>query len=223
MLDAKSQLFYTEIVLEYATAFQQGREKGESMNTLTTFIYQNHTTQPVDVKAQESICGQGNCEDSLYEVIENSAIEGRKINGLTISGALLSLSSFKEVTFENCTFYASKLENCNFQQCKFINCSFEFTNVSHCEFATSEFINCTWQCSPVRSTKFSYCELDAKTQFFVKKEKTNILWESEITELEWSDVLPASKDEVESTIIAKEAINNDQTQTWVDILSKIAA
>ena len=195
------------------------------MNTLTTFIYQNHTTQPVDVKGPETICGQGKSEESLYEVIENSAIEGRKINGLTISGALLSLSSFENVTFENCTFYASKLENCNFKQCEFINCSFEFTNITHCEFATSEFTNCTWQCSPVRSSKFSYCELDAKTQFFVKKERTNTLWESEIPEISWSDVLPASKDEAESIVIElKEKSDfDDQTQTWVDILNKIAA
>lgn len=195
------------------------------MNTLTTFIYQNHTTQPVDAKGPETNCGQGTSEESLYEVIENSAIEGRKINGLTISGALLSLSSFEDVTFENCTFYASKLENCSFKQCEFINCSFEFTNITHCEFATSEFVNCTWQCSPVRSSKFSYCELDAKTQFFVNKERTNTLWESELPEMSWSDVLPASKDEAETIVIEMKDKNNfdDQTQTWVDILNKIAA
>lgn len=193
------------------------------MNTLTTFIYQNHTTQTVEAKAQNSICGQGTSEDSLYEVIENNAIEGKNFKGLTISGALLSLSSFEGVTFENCTFYASKLENCTFNQCKFINCSFEFTNVSHCEFATTEFIGCTWQCSPIRSSKFSYCELDGKTQYFVKKERSNSLLESEMVLPTWEDILPASMDEAKETIIVEQESTIDHTQTWVTILEKIAA
>jgi hypothetical protein len=106
---------------------------------------------------------------SSYEVIENEVVKASDLNGLTISGSLFSLTTFKNVTFESCVFFGSRMENCTLEDCKFINCEFQFTTLEHCNFASVSFSNCKWDVSPIRKNIFENCRFDDKTSYFAKK------------------------------------------------------
>ncbi len=107
--------------------------------------------------------------DAKYEVIENEVLASCNFKELTISGSLFSLTTFKNVTFESCVFFASKLENCHFLNCKFLNCDFQFTSIEHCNLKATSFRNCKWDITPLRKNIFENCLLDDKTFYFTTK------------------------------------------------------
>lgn len=125
------------------------------MNTLTKFFnpFLNNSLQ-----------------DSRYEIIENEDLSSCDFNELTISGSLFSLTTFKNVTFESCVFFGSRLENCNFVNCTFKDCEFQFTTLEHCNFVHTTFTNCKWDVAPLKKNYFEACLLDAKTSFYANKE-----------------------------------------------------
>jgi uncharacterized protein YjbI with pentapeptide repeats len=109
-------------------------------------------------------------QDARYEIIENEDLNSCDFNELTISGSLFSLTTFKNVTFESCVFFGSRLENCNFVNCCFKDCSFQFTTLEHCNFVHTIFTNCMWDIAPLKKNSFEACELDAKTLFYATKD-----------------------------------------------------
>ena len=116
-----------------------------------------------------------NTNKHTYEVIENEMITSQNYSNISFSGALLSLTVFKNVTFSSCAFFGCKLENCQFISCKFENCTFQFSSVEYCDFHSASFENCRWDISPIRSSLFSRCWLDHLTRYFAHKEKNKLL------------------------------------------------
>ncbi len=123
-----------------------------------------------------------------YEVIENSRITDQNYKSESISGALLSLTTFENVIFEDCNFFGSKLENCSFISCKFLNCSFQFSEVSYNDFHSSTFENCIMEYSPQRKNLFSRCEIDKKSLHYLSKGENRIMPNCKINEykLDWT-------------------------------------
>ncbi|WP_372653443.1 pentapeptide repeat-containing protein [Halobacteriovorax sp.] len=111
--------------------------------------------------------------DAKYEVIENMIVNTKEFKGLSISGSLFSLTTFKNVTFESCVFYGSKIENCKFVNCNFIDCEFQFTSVSHCKFNGTSLENCKWDYSPIKRTEFNFSYLCAVTMHYSSLESNN--------------------------------------------------
>jgi len=109
-----------------------------------------------------------------YEIIENELIESCNFKELTISGSLFSLTLLKNVTFQSCVFFASKIENCEFFGCHFDECEFQFTGIDHCNFAASSFENCKWDLSPIKKSIFISSFLDEKTAFAVSREENSL-------------------------------------------------
>lgn len=122
-----------------------------------------------------------------YEVIENEKLTDCNLSGLVISGALFSLTLFKNVTFRSCDFFASRIENCEFINCKFENCTFQFSGIEYCDFHSTIFENCTWDVSHIKRSLLSLCDLDPKTEFFVKKDKNNKLLGNPVREVPIGD------------------------------------
>ncbi|MBT7610021.1 MAG: hypothetical protein HN576_09710 [Bacteriovoracaceae bacterium] len=108
-------------------------------------------------------------QDARYEVIENEDLSSCDFSLLTISGSLFSLTTFKNVTFESCVFFGSRLENCNFVNCTFKDCEFKFTTLEHCNFAHTTFNNCMWDLAPLKKNCFENCLFDSKTFYYAKK------------------------------------------------------
>jgi uncharacterized protein YjbI with pentapeptide repeats len=98
-----------------------------------------------------------------YHVIANESIQSRNYKGLTISGSLLSQTTFREVTFESCVFFGTYIEHCEFIGCTFIDCKFEFSKVYDCNFNACNMQNCTWENTPIKTTLFCYSFVDLET------------------------------------------------------------
>ncbi|WP_164848528.1 pentapeptide repeat-containing protein [Halobacteriovorax sp. HLS] len=165
------------------------------MKTLTQFF------NPLMNEAQE---------DAQYEVIENMTLDTKEFKGLSISGSLFSLTTFKNVSFESCVFYGSKIENCKFINCKFINCDFQFSSVSHSNFTGTHFVNCNWDFSPIRKSEFNFSHLDAKTVYYASNED-NFL----------SSCISNVDQSWEQAIAAEEAVvplKQEQTATFTELL-----
>lgn len=95
-------------------------------------------------------------------IVENQVIVARKFKDVMISGCFLSLTKFRDVTFQSCTFFADRFENCVFINCKFSDCKFQFSNFEHCSFDSSIFENCSWESSRLKKTTISDCVMDCR-------------------------------------------------------------
>jgi uncharacterized protein YjbI with pentapeptide repeats len=109
-----------------------------------------------------------------YEVIENEMLTDADFTGLTVSGALFSLTTFRNVTFRGSIFFASKIENCTFVNCNFIDCSFQFTSYAHCLFRGCSFEQSRWESSTIREGCLIECEIDYKTSFILSQERNQV-------------------------------------------------
>jgi uncharacterized protein YjbI with pentapeptide repeats len=162
------------------------------MNTLTQFIdsqlsLTHHLTTEKEMGIEEAkACGQ-------YEIIENEIIESKDFKDLAVSGSLFSLTTFTNVTFESCVFYASKMENCTFINCTFVNCKFEFTQMQHCQFNRCKMEDTIWTASPMKKCTLSFCEYDHKFSYFFNEEENRTFECSELEPLTWEDVLSEPK------------------------------
>jgi hypothetical protein len=156
------------------------------MNTLTMKI----NDLDLNFSQEQSGLVDGHSEGTgMYEVIENEVLRSSHFNDLVISGSLFSLTTFIEVSFESCTFFASKIENCTFINCKFENCTFEFSSIEHTKFNRCSFENTLWDMTFLKKAAFSFCSLDANTNFFLGKEE-NAAYECQSPqELSWEEVL----------------------------------
>lgn len=149
-------------------------------------------------------------EDAKYEVIENTTVNTKDFNGLSISGSLFSLTTFKNVTFESCVFYGSKMENCKFVNCNFKNCEFKFTNISHCNFTGTTFVNCNWDFSPIKKSEFNFSHIDAVTMHYASKENNTFSSCMSNNDLTWDQALAAEE--------AQGQVVELQTETFTDLL-----
>jgi uncharacterized protein YjbI with pentapeptide repeats len=130
------------------------------MKTLTQFLDLSLDQQRL-ATTQHQAEDNALTSDSIFIVMENETLTAQDYRGLTISGSLLSLTTFQNCSFESCVFFGTTFENCNFIGCKFENCSFEFSHFSHSNFSACEIANCNWQAGSIRKTKWTYCIIDS--------------------------------------------------------------
>lgn len=149
-------------------------------------------------------------EDAQYEIIENMTLDTKDFKGLSISGSLFSLTTFKNVTFESCVFYGSKIENCKFVNCKFISCDFKFSSISHSNFTGTQFENCNWDFTPIKKSEFNFSQLDAKTMYYASTEDNAISSCVSNTDLSWEHAIAAEE--------AVTPIRKEQNETFTDLL-----
>ncbi len=90
-----------------------------------------------------------NLSDEQFQNIDMLQASDCDYNSLSISGCKISDSIFENVTFTNCTFWASSISNTLFINCLFVNCKFQFTNFSDCNFEFVLFETCTWGVSKI--------------------------------------------------------------------------
>lgn len=110
----------------------------------------------------------------LYEVIESETLSDCIHDALTISGSLILKTRFNNVSFRNCVFFGSRMDQCEFVGCNFDNCTFQFTHINKSYFKGTRFSNCNWQHSTTKQNKLSCCDLDIKTLYLTGKEANEL-------------------------------------------------
>lgn len=189
------------------------------MNTLTQFIDAQFSLNDQLTPKEKLNFDEANAA-GLYEVIENEEIKSSHFSGLAISGSLFSLTTFTDVTFESCVFYASKLENCTFINCNFIDCKFEFTGLDHCRFNGCTVKETVFSVSPIKKCTLAFTDYDHKFAHFLNKEENKIVSCTELEPLTWEEVLEG-KHEEELPPLPLEANQEKTASLRIDLLTAI--
>ncbi len=99
----------------------------------------------------------------IYEVISREVLTNCIKRKIIISGSLLTLTKFKNVTFVGCVVFGTKFSECEFSGCTFKDCKFQFSDIRNCNFVSTVFENCTWDNTYMEQSIFDSCRLDFKT------------------------------------------------------------
>lgn len=95
-------------------------------------------------------------------VVENKTIASKTFDQTIITGCLFSFVNFKNVIFNNCTFFADEIENCCFENCQFNHCVFQFSCIEHCHFIETKFKSCSWESSKIKKMTVVDCLMSSE-------------------------------------------------------------
>lgn len=104
-----------------------------------------------------------------YQLIRDEQLELVVITSQTLAGSKVFLSSYKQVVFSDCIFYACDFQGVNFENCVFDNCSFEFTHIKTCKFKNCNFENCRWMASSSINSTYEDCNLSTHEEILTSR------------------------------------------------------
>jgi uncharacterized protein YjbI with pentapeptide repeats len=96
-----------------------------------------------------------------YQLIKDEHLASLVITHQTLAGSRVLLSTYQQVVFSDCVFYAVEFQGVTFENCVFENYSFQFSHIRKCKFKNCNFTNCTWRASSTINTIYLDCDLDA--------------------------------------------------------------
>jgi uncharacterized protein YjbI with pentapeptide repeats len=100
-----------------------------------------------------------NSSDS-YQMIKDEHLDSIVVSAQVLAGSRILLSSYKQVVFVDCVFYACEFQGVTFDNCIFENCSFQFSHIRRSEFKNCNFEGCTWRATSTTNTIYVDCSLD---------------------------------------------------------------
>lgn len=95
-----------------------------------------------------------------YQMIKEESLASLVITSQTLAGSKIHKSTYQQVVFSDCVFYAVEFQGVTFENCIFDNCNFEFSHIRKCNFKNCSFIDCTWKATSTINTVYVDCELD---------------------------------------------------------------
>ncbi len=114
-----------------------------------------------------------------YQMIKDEHLAFLVVANQILAGSRVSLSSYRQVVFSDCTFYATQFQGVTFENCIFENCNFEFSHMRKCTFKNCSFNNCKWVAASVYSTSFEDCVLDAGIESLTQGNRNEVIYNSE--------------------------------------------
>lgn len=95
-----------------------------------------------------------------FQMIKDEHLAALVITSQTLAGSRVLLSTYQQVVFSDCVFYAVEFQGVTFENCVFENCNFEFSHIRKCKFKNCSFVNCNWTASSTINSIYENCELD---------------------------------------------------------------
>jgi uncharacterized protein YjbI with pentapeptide repeats len=95
-----------------------------------------------------------------YQMIKDEHLAFLVVAHQILAGSRVSLSTYRQVVFSDCTFYATEFQGVTFENCVFENCNFEFSHLRKCKFKNCSFKECKWVAASVSSSTFEDCVLE---------------------------------------------------------------
>ncbi len=110
-----------------------------------------------------------------------------------LAGSRVSLSTYRQVVFSDCTFYATEFQGVTFENCVFENCNFEFSHLRKCKFKNCSFQNCKWVAASISTSTFEDCVLEAgiETLTYGNQNQVFYMCESHTTDIYIEELLAA--------------------------------
>ncbi|MFP5386951.1 MAG: pentapeptide repeat-containing protein [Bacteriovoracia bacterium] len=99
-----------------------------------------------------------------YQLIKDEQLASVVISSQVLAGSRILLSTYRQVVFSDCVFYACDFQGVTFENCVFENCSFEFSHLRGCNFKNCSLIDCNWTASSSLNSIYEDCDLDLKVQ-----------------------------------------------------------
>lgn len=95
-----------------------------------------------------------------YQMITDEHLASLVITSQTLAGSRVLMSTYQQVVFSDCVFYAVEFQGVTFENCVFENCTFEFSHIRKCKFKNCNFTNCIWKATSTINTVYEDCDLD---------------------------------------------------------------
>lgn len=95
-----------------------------------------------------------------YQMVKDEHLAFLVIAHQILAGSRVLLSTYRQVVFSDCTFYATEFQGVTFENCVFENCNFEFSHLRKCNFKNCSFHNCKYVATSVQKTIFHDCVLE---------------------------------------------------------------
>lgn len=113
----------------------------------------NQTIETTDISSSDS-----------YQLIKDEHLSFVVITSQILAGSRVLLSTYQQVVFSDCSFYACEFQGVTFKDCVFDNCTFEFSHFRKCQFVNCSFNNCTWSASHSIDSVYNECDMSANRE-----------------------------------------------------------
>jgi uncharacterized protein YjbI with pentapeptide repeats len=114
-----------------------------------------------------------------YQMITDEHLAFLVVAHQILAGSRISLSTYRQVVFSDCIFYATQFQGVTFENCVFENCNFEFSHLRKCKFRNCSFQNCKWIAASVYSTSFEDCVLEAGIESLTYGNRNQVTYKEE--------------------------------------------
>lgn len=104
-----------------------------------------------------------------YQLIKDEQLASVIVSSQILAGSRVLLSTYQQVVFSDCVFYATSFQGVTFENCVFENCSFEFSHLKKCHFKNCSFVNCSLMASSVSNCTFMDCEMGSEISEVINK------------------------------------------------------
>ena len=99
-------------------------------------------------------------QSASYQMIKDEHLASLVVTSQILAGSRVLVSTYQQVVFSDCTFYAVEFQGVIFENCVFENCNFEFSHIRDCKFKNCSFSNCIWKATSTTNTVYLDCDLD---------------------------------------------------------------
>ncbi len=109
-----------------------------------------------------------------YQFIKDEHLHMVIISAQVLSSSRILLSTYDQVVFSDCTFYACDFDGITLENCIFENCIFEFSHFRNCLFKNCSFNNCTWKGASSVNSTYDCCDLGEELGHLCKNGKNTV-------------------------------------------------
>lgn len=102
-----------------------------------------------------------------YQLVKDEELHSVVITSQILAGSRILLSSYRQVVFSGCVFYACDFQGVTFENCIFENCSFEFSHIKKCNFKNCSFADCNFTASSSTNSIYKDCSFDQPALFLL--------------------------------------------------------
>lgn len=114
-----------------------------------------------------------------YQMIKDEHLAFLVVSHQILAGSRVSMSTYRQVVFSDCTFYATQFQGVTFENCVFENCNFEFSHLRKCKFKNCSFNNCKFVAASVISSSFEDCVLEEGIETLTYGNRNEVTYKSD--------------------------------------------
>lgn len=111
-----------------------------------------------------------------YQLIKDEQLTSVVISSQILAGSRVLLSTYQQVVFSDCVFYACDFQGVFFENCVFENCNFEFSHLRACKFKNCSFVNCNFTASSSINSLYKDCEMSSSLQDMIRSGKNETVF-----------------------------------------------